>query len=105
MNTISNNYYSHIPASLSLVHNYMHNKNTSSTTPSGIHVGPIDLSTSKKKLTLKERVKRLAKVRYLYYGRIRHMAKSCLLAKVLFRVVGADTTGGAEVNEALVLLN
>ena len=60
----------------------------------------MDLSAGKKKLTLEERVRRLAEGRCLYCGGIGHMAKSYLLAKVLLRVARADTTGGAKVDEA-----
>ena len=60
----------------------------------------MDLSAGKKKLTPEERARRLAEGRCLYYGGIRHMAKSCPLAKAPLRVAGADTTGVAEVGEA-----
>src|SRR5258706_925242 len=98
-NTHSHN--NHTTASSSSYHT--HTKNTPSTTASGTHAGPMDLSAGRKKLTPEERAKRLAEGRCLYYGGVGHIAKSCPLAKAPLRVVGADTS--VEINEAPVPLN
>lgn len=66
-------------------------------TATGTHSGPMDLSAGRRRLSPEERGRRLAEGRCLYCGGLGHMAKDCTVAKRPLRAAAVSSSAPADV--------